>query len=132
MSINPVTDVKAGTEAESAEMPVRGVASAASSQSKAQSIPISDVGPKQETPDPSTGTKPPEMPVDEVQVQQDSQTNGRIVIRYLDHAGELILQVPSSQVLGLARAVEQALEQQAKSRAQNEPQVAEGENAHGH
>jgi uncharacterized FlaG/YvyC family protein len=53
---------------------------------------------------------------DEVQVQRDSESNGQIVIRYLDHAGQVILQVPSSQILGLARAIERALEEQATRR----------------
>ena len=55
----------------------------------------------------------PQMPQDEVQVQRVNGAGGDIVIRYLDASGNLILQIPSSQVLGLARAVEQALEEQA-------------------
>ena len=54
---------------------------------------------------------------DEVQVQRDGENNGQIVIRYLDHAGQVILQVPSSQILGLARAIERALEEQATRRS---------------
>jgi len=53
------------------------------------------------------------MPQDEVQVQRTNGASGDIVIRYLDAHGNLIVQIPSAQVLGLARAVERALEEQA-------------------
>jgi hypothetical protein len=57
-----------------------------------------------------------EMPQDEVQVQRDSENDGEIVIRYLDHAGNLIVQVPSSQMLGVTRAINQDFQQEAKAR----------------
>jgi len=50
---------------------------------------------------------------DEVQVQRDSST-GAIVIKYLDQAGNVVLQVPSSQVLSLARAIEKDLSEAEK------------------
>jgi len=53
------------------------------------------------------------MQQDEVQVQRTNGVSGDIVIRYMDAHGNLILQIPSAQVLGLARAVERALEEQA-------------------
>jgi len=59
-----------------------------------------------------------QMPRDEVQVQRVNGASGDIVIRYLDASGNLILQIPSSQVLGLARAVEQALEEQANRKTE--------------
>jgi uncharacterized FlaG/YvyC family protein len=68
------------------------------------------------------------MSQDEVRVQRDSGVNSQIVIKYLDSKGNLILQIPSSQVLGLARAIEQALEDGAQS-GKSEPsgsQSAEG------
>ena len=79
----------------------------------------SDLGtrPKQETPDSPKSPAPAELPQDEVRVQHDSETNGTIVIEYMDHAGHVILQVPSSQVLGVARAIEEDFRQAAKDRA---------------
>jgi hypothetical protein len=87
-------------------------------------------GPHEPSPRPNSGARPIqeiqqrpqtsetlEIPKDEVQVQRDSASNGQIVIRYLDHSGQVILQVPSSQVLGLARAIERALEEQATRRS---------------
>lgn len=63
-------------------------------------------------------TSPPsEMPRDEVQVQRANDGSGDIVIRYVDPHGNLILQIPSSQVLGLARAIERALEEQASQKS---------------
>lgn len=52
---------------------------------------------------------PPQLE-DAVQVQRDGQD--QIVIKYLDKEGRLVLQVPSSQVLGLQKAIERALEDQ--------------------
>jgi hypothetical protein len=54
---------------------------------------------------------PHELPQDEVHVQRDAKNDGRIVIRYLDHSGNLILQIPSEQLLALARAVDEVLAQ---------------------
>ncbi len=77
---------------------------------------------------PSRTPTPPaaETAQDEVQVQRDSESNGQIVIRYVDKSGNLILQIPSSQVLGLARALERTLSQQTKHRVANA-----GENTRG-
>ncbi len=75
-------------------------------------------------PRPTRESKPPqsepvsfELPQDEVQVQRDPAGSGQIVIRYLDSKGNLILQVPSSQLLGLARSIQETLSAQAKSHA---------------
>ena len=66
-----------------------------------------------------------EMPQDEVQVQRDNQANGEIVIRYMDHAGNLILQVPSEQVLNVTRSIDQDLEREQQVRLKAE-QTVEG------
>jgi len=57
------------------------------------------------------------MAQDEVQVQRTDGVSGDIVIKYVDASGSLILQIPSEQVLGLARAVERAIEAQDNRRA---------------
>jgi len=70
--------------------------------------------PKQALHEKETTSQSSELSQDEVQVQQDGG-DGKIVIRYLDGSGNLILQVPSPQVLGLARAIDQALRDQVRS-----------------
>jgi hypothetical protein len=57
-----------------------------------------------------------ESPQDEVQVQRDGQLNGEIVIKYLDGGGQVILQVPSSQVLNLNRSIAHDFEHRVESR----------------
>lgn len=77
---------------------------------------------------------PSELPQDEVHVQRDSSANGEIVIQYVNQFGSVVLQVPSSQVLDVARAIEQSLEREAEDRVANaRPQTGpEGDIAHGH
>ncbi|HKT87258.1 MAG TPA: hypothetical protein VJQ59_02395 [Candidatus Sulfotelmatobacter sp.] len=86
----------------------------------------------QSSPRPSSNSPAPETLQDEVQVQRGSETDGKIVIKYLDHSGNLILQIPSSQVLGLARAIDQALDEQQKSRASDGASSAQGAKPNGH
>lgn len=66
-------------------------------------------------------------------MQRDSATNGEIVIRYLDQRGNLILQVPSSEVLGVTRGIDQALEQSKRAQAAESgvtPRSKGGKNGH--
>lgn len=84
------------------------------------------------TPVPSSDSPAPETLKDEVQVQRGRETDGKIVIKYLDHSGNLILQIPSSQVLGLARAIDQALDQEQKIRASDSASSSEGAKPNGH
>jgi hypothetical protein len=72
-----------------------------------------------------------ELPEDEVQVQRETGGD-EIVVRYMDHAGNLVLQVPSSQVLDLAKAISQDLEKQAQARVDREANPGQGEQTHGH
>jgi hypothetical protein len=51
-------------------------------------------------------------------VEVHRENGNHIVIRYLDHAGGVILQVPSAQVLGLQNAIRQALEDQERGGTQ--------------
>jgi hypothetical protein len=66
-------------------------------------------------------------------VQRDPETT-EIVIKYLDRSGSVILQVPSSQVLGVAHAIDQDLAQEAKVQASASAAQAqsEGGKVHGH
>ncbi|HVN18411.1 MAG TPA: hypothetical protein VMU05_06545 [Dongiaceae bacterium] len=132
MSINPATNIATTAEVEAAS--TKACSGSPQEYPAPQPVtPNTGARPKQEIPNTSASGQSSEIVIDEVQVQQDSQTDGRIVIRYLDHSGDVILQVPSSQVLGLARAIDQALADLAKSRM---PKMAEasGEEgvAHGH
>jgi len=127
MSMNPATQIGRTADATSAAEPVRpGAKSSRFQDGTAGSRPVSDPDSKQEIATRRHTSQAAELPRDEVQVQRDTESNGQIVIRYLDQSGQVILQVPSSQVLGLARAIEQALEKQAKDRTGKAEAVREG------
>jgi uncharacterized FlaG/YvyC family protein len=88
--------------------------------------------PKTEAKSPQSESSTAQLRQDEVDVQRDSQTNGDVVIQYKDHTGNLILQVPSSEVLGVARAIDQDFREEAKTRALAAETEDKGENPHGH
>ncbi len=67
---------------------------------------------------------------DEVQVHRDDE--GSIVIKYVDRSGNVVLQVPSSQVLGLTRAIEKALNDEAQKHAAARALEARGEGGYSH
>ncbi|MGC2447577.1 MAG: hypothetical protein WA477_08030 [Candidatus Sulfotelmatobacter sp.] len=83
--------------------------------------------------DPADAPSSSELHRDEVQVQRESGTDGEIVIRYVDRFGDLVLQVPSAQVLGVSRAIDQELASEAKARASADTTQPENEgDIHGH
>jgi len=132
MSINPVASIVSMSEAESAAVKS---SHAPAPQVAGEPAYVSDSGsaPKQETPVVQAPARVIEMPQDEVEVQRDSQTNNEIVIRYVDGSGHLILQVPSSEVLNLARDIAQTFQQQSSSRADRiESTNDAGGNSRGH
>lgn len=104
MSINPVPMIVPTSPAEFASASPQKRASAPQEENSAQPVP--GTTPKQEASSAQPSTRSTELPQDEVQVLRDSQTNGEIVIKYLDHSGNLIVQMPSSQMLGVSRAIE--------------------------
>jgi hypothetical protein len=119
MSIHPVTISPVGeAPAQLNDRPAPGQKSAPSKSAPA---------PKPESPGPETTAAPAEIPQDEVQVQREGQANEEIVIRYMDHAGNLILQVPSSEVLSVAQGIDQDLEQQTRARVAESAGSAQGE-----
>ncbi|HEV2398256.1 MAG TPA: hypothetical protein VGS27_15045 [Candidatus Sulfotelmatobacter sp.] len=133
MSIDPVTNITSVSEAQSLDSRLNvDKANLRSFAQRGWSATDSGTRPKQEIHGSPSSARSPEMTADEIQVQQDRQTHGRIVIRYLDHAGDVILQVPSAQVLGLQQAIEQALEQQAKLQTENNQAIDEGATTDGH
>lgn len=123
MSINPVSAISSTTEAQAptAESHAQSRSSMASAQ------PVSGRDPKSESVNSPESTLLSELPQDEVEVQRDSQADGTIVVRYMDHAGNLILQVPSEQVLGVTRAIDQDLEHEQELRAKAEGPVEDKE-----
>lgn len=134
MSINPVPGLGSITNAQSAEAsttPRQEPVFTRPGEETAQPVPGSS--PKQEAQIPQNVSESQQLPQDEVQVQRDPETT-EIVIKYLDRSGSVILQVPSSQVLGVAHAIEQDLAQEAKVRASASAPHAdsEGGKVHGH
>jgi len=117
MSINPVPAVGNATNTLLTTGGVRTSHARTPEPQGPPTQPNSGPEPRQEIRHQPQTSETSEIVKDEVQVQRDGESNGQIVIRYLDHAGQVILQVPSSQILGLARAIERALEEQATRRS---------------
>ncbi len=114
MSINPVPTTSSIDPIAAAEAAVRRNSTSEPHPQAASAAPDLGNKPKEEI----RATQSPRTfaPVrrDEVRVQRDEEANGQIVIKYMDAAGNMILQIPSQQVLGLARAIEEALQEQAQ------------------
>ena len=132
MSINPVPAIGPVSDAHSADIALRSqpVPSAVAEENSGPPDPGSR--PTQEVRIPQNVPVSPVVPEDEVQVQRDNEVNDEIVIKYVDHEGNLILQVPSSEVLDLARAIGEDFQQQARARAVSSTSGNEGDKAHGH
>jgi hypothetical protein len=124
MGINPLPAIDAEAVAQSADPSLHRARPAPSAEGNPQPAP--GRAPNQETAPPPVSAASAQLPEDEVQVQRDSENHGEIVIRYLDHSGDVILQVPSSQVLGMSRAIEQDLKEQAKARANSAEAPSQG------
>lgn len=114
MSINPVPATGSIDPGVAGETAVRRNAARVPQPQTASSQPDLGNKPKVEIRAARTDSTSAPAPRDEVRVQRDEEANGQIVIKYVDESGNLILQIPSSQVLGLARAIEQALQEQAQ------------------
>jgi len=82
----------------------------------ARTVTLPDVGtpPKQETSPANKTPEAVEFPEDEVQLQQDSEIKGQVIVQYLDKAnGQVVLQVPSEQVLAVDRGIYDEFRKQA-------------------
>ena len=120
MSINPVGNLDA-IPSHPVEPGLRPAAVSASPNANDVS-PDLRTSPKRAATPTQDSTQLSDLPQDEVQVQRDNQSNGEIVIKYLDHHGEVILQVPSSELLRLARSIRQDLEKSGQNAVgQTEP-----------
>ena len=113
MSINPVPTTSSIDPA-AADVAVRRNSSSEPHPHAVSAAPDLGIKPKEEIRAAQSHSTSAPVQRDEVRVQRDEESNGQIVIKYMDAAGNLILQIPSSQVLGLARAIEQALQEQAQ------------------
>jgi len=111
MSINPVQNPNTASPMPEASEPLASVRLSPASHSAPNLGTVS----KRESHMVQDQPVPEEIAKDEVQVQRDSQAGGAIVIRYLDAHGNVVLQVPSSQVLELARSIRQDLESATKA-----------------
>ncbi len=109
MSMNPVQSVDntISLAIGSPEVPSTPATVKSHHVANSETVPNRDIADQQQT------HEGPETPKDEVQVQRDESGDGQIVIKYLDKSGQVILQIPTSQVLALARAIERALDAQA-------------------
>jgi len=118
MSINPAQVVGPESAAQPAESNSRALpAHGWTVPGQASSPPEAGNAPKQDINVSENKASSSELPQDEVQLQRDSQTNGDIVVKYMDHSGNVILQVPSTELLGLARSITEEFQSQAKARA---------------
>jgi hypothetical protein len=71
---------------------------------------------------------------DVVEVHQDPEMKGQIIVQYLDQAHNVILQVPSNQELDVEHGIAQEFQQEAKLRATvaTAHPGSEGEKTYGH
>jgi len=115
MSIHPVPIIPPATETAEARDSGR-----APSSRPAPPRPDSGNAPDPEAASSQNNSPLSRMAEDEVEVQRDSQTNGEIVVRYVDHSGNVILQMPSAQVLNVTRAIDQDLEREQEVRAKEQ------------
>jgi hypothetical protein len=126
MSIAPVQSFPPAKNDQSENATVRSDKTVARPAAKPiETEPVQSVSvtlPKQEKPVaksvPSTYT----LPEDVVEVHQDPESKGQ-VIQYLDKSKNVVLQVPSSEELGVERGIAQELQEAAKPRAN--PETAE-------
>ncbi len=130
MSIDPVTSIRPATAVASRATLPRDGAGLPSVRQISRSN--SETTPVRENHSGKLTSEPPEMPRDEVQVQRTNDGSGDIVIRYMDPHGNLILQIPSSQVLALARAIERTFEQEASQESTGNLASRSGGTSDGH
>ncbi|MGD0212153.1 MAG: hypothetical protein ABSB87_02900 [Terriglobales bacterium] len=88
---------------------------------------VSGTPPKQETPVANSAPTTYDLPPDVVEVHQDPVDKSQVIIQYLNQSGNVVLQVPSNQELGVERGIAQDFVQAAKLRARG----SEGEEHHG-
>jgi hypothetical protein len=133
MAINPVSGIGPAEQAQSASADPRIRQTQAPARPAAQSFEAdSGTASESENHRPSASAAASQLPEDEVQLLRDQQTNGDVVIKYLDASGNLVLQVPDSEVLGVARSITQEFAAEAaRTKAEAASPANDGGN-HGH
>jgi hypothetical protein len=124
MAFNPVPGIGPADPTPSADTDQRIPATQAPAQTTDHSS-DSGTSSESETRRAAAASSLKELPEDEVQLLRDQQTNGDVVIKYLDASGNLVLQVPSSQVLDVARSIIQEFAAEA-ARAKEEAASPKG------
>jgi hypothetical protein len=117
MSINPVQGIGPADATRFDNANSRPAPQTQAGETAKSAQPAAGNPPKQEVRASETAKLSAPLPQDEVEVQRDSTADGEIVIKYLDHSGNVILQVPSSEVLGVTRAIDRDFQREAKLRA---------------
>lgn len=79
-----------------------------------------------EAPKPQNSSPVPAFVQDEVKVQWDSSDH-LMIYQFVNQSGSLVLQVPSEEVLGVARGIEESLQQEATKQEAATLQAASGE-----
>jgi hypothetical protein len=87
--------------------------------------PVSGTVQNQQKSPAKTAAQTYELPQDVVEVHPDPQDKGQVIIQYLDHANNVILQVPSQEELNVERGIAQEFQQAAKLRASHSDQAKE-------
>ena len=136
MSIAPVQSFPPAGNVQSANTTVRrsqSQARPAPVSAEQPSRPVSGTPPERENPVPRSVASTDELPPDVVEVHQDPTNKGQVIIQYLDKAGDVVLQVPSSQELSVERGIAEEFQQAEKLRASegNTPAGNAGEKTHG-
>jgi uncharacterized FlaG/YvyC family protein len=139
MSVDPVHGYRTGGDAASSDVQPRARQTQASPTPQApvetDVQPGSGISSKPEKTAAKVAPASSDFPPDEVQLQLDSQIRDQVIVKYTDKAtGEVVLQVPSTQVLGVARGIYEDFQRQTKQRASAEEAaaVAAGGKQNGH
>ena len=126
--------------------PAKSVQAADTSVGSGRAEARPESGAVEETPQPVSGTLPKqessvaenvpstyELPQNEVEVHQDPETKDQIIIQYLDHAKNVILQVPSNEEPSVERGIAREFQTAAKLRqsASTAAVGSVGEKTHG-
>ena len=136
MSINPVHSFGTESGAEASAANLRPPRPQPAAVSVTVTIPAQQPGsgtvPNSETQHVQKVAAEPELPEDVVQVQHDSQIRDEVIIKYtVEATGRVILQVPSAEVLSVARGISQDLREEAKLESSSTANAVEGV-GHGH
>ena len=83
---------------------------------------------KQEAQAPQGSSATSQLPEDEVELQHDSDLENELIVRYVDGSGNLIVQVPSGEMLSVQRGIMQEFQRaQARPSAPAKNAGPEGE-----